>query len=156
MVPEKGWLEWLWPQERRGSTRKSSVPLAAHYWDGDTPAPRGVRDISSDGMYMLTEQRWYPNTLVSVTLTRNDRPEDDPARSIRVTAKVVRSGRDGVGFLEAEEASVSVAERILTQVVGLVEELIQVAGEPGQRLAVVTDVLEHELGCGRLSVIGIG
>ena len=47
---------------------------------------------------MLTEQRWYPNTLVSVTLTRNDRPEDDPARSIRVTAKVVRSGRDGVGF----------------------------------------------------------
>ena len=98
MVPGKGWLEWLWPQERRGSTRKTSLPLAAYYWNGDAPAPHSVRDISSEGMYLVTEQRWYPNTLVTIMLTRKDKPEDDPARSIRVTAKVIRSGTDGVGF----------------------------------------------------------
>jgi hypothetical protein len=98
MAPRKNWLEWLWPQERRGSTRKETVPLEAYYWDGDVPEPHYVRDISPDGMFLITEQRWYPNTLVTISLTRRDRPKEDPTRSLRITARVVRSGSDGVGF----------------------------------------------------------
>lgn len=94
----KSWLEWLWPRERRGSTRKTSLPLEAYYWDGSAPAPHPVRDVSLDGVYVLTEQRWYSHTMLTLTLTRTDRRQNDPSRSARLTAKVVRAGSDGVGF----------------------------------------------------------
>jgi hypothetical protein len=94
----KSWIERLWSEERRRANRKESLPLAAYYWDGSVPAPRQVRDISPEGMYLLTEQRWYLNTLINMTLVRSDKPEDDPERSVRLTARVVRSGTDGVGM----------------------------------------------------------
>jgi hypothetical protein len=47
----------------------------------------------------LTEQRWYPGTLVVLTLQREDFAESDPDRSVTVNAKVVRSDAGGVGFL---------------------------------------------------------
>jgi hypothetical protein len=49
-------------------------------------------------MYLLTEQRWYPNTLITMTLSRSDKANGDPDRSIILVARVVRSGTDGVGF----------------------------------------------------------
>jgi Flp pilus assembly protein TadG len=57
-----------------------------------------VRDISSTGLYLLTEQRWYPGTLVKISLQRNGVTDTDPDRSITVSGKVVRSGADGVGL----------------------------------------------------------
>jgi hypothetical protein len=57
-----------------------------------------IRDISSTGLYLLTEQRWYPGTLVRLLLQRDGVAETDPDRSITVNAKVVRSGTDGVGL----------------------------------------------------------
>jgi hypothetical protein len=98
MASIKSWFERLWSEERRQGKRQKSLPLAAYYWDGGVPAPRQVRDISLEGMYLLTEQRWYPNTLVNMTLTRSDKSEGDPDRSVRVTARVVRAGTDGVGM----------------------------------------------------------
>lgn len=98
MALRRNWLEWLWPQERRASARAPSLPLQAFYWDGAAPTPRAIRDISVDGMYLITEQRWYPNTLVALTVTRKDQQPDDPLHSIRVTGRVVRLGFDGVGF----------------------------------------------------------
>jgi hypothetical protein len=98
MAPGKSWFERLWSEERRRADRKTSLPLCAYYWDGSVPAPRQVRDISPEGMYLLTEQRWYPNTLVSMTLVRSDKKEGDPQRSIMITTRVVRSDTDGVGL----------------------------------------------------------
>jgi hypothetical protein len=49
-------------------------------------------------MYLLTERRWYRNTLLQMTLVRSDKSENEAGHSIRLTARVVRSGRDGVGF----------------------------------------------------------
>jgi hypothetical protein len=49
-------------------------------------------------MYLLTEQRWYPNTLITMTLVRSDKPDADPERSLQLTARVVRAGTDGVGM----------------------------------------------------------
>jgi hypothetical protein len=98
MASGKSWFERLWSEERRRADRKTSLPLAAYYWDGAVPAPRQVRDISPEGMYLLTEQRWYPNTLVTMTLVRSDKPESDPERALRLTARVVRAGTDGVGL----------------------------------------------------------
>jgi hypothetical protein len=97
VAPGNSWFERLWSEERRRGERKA-LPLAAYYWDGAAPSPRQVRDISPEGMYLLTEQRWYPNTLVTMTLVRIDRPETDPERALRLTARVVRAGTDGVGM----------------------------------------------------------
>jgi|SRR5215469_8326029 len=92
-------LEWLTSRERRRVERKGRLPLIAHYWDGGAPMAHEIRDISDRGLYLLTEHRWYPGTLIMLSLQREDVPESDPDRSITVGAKVVRSGTDGVGFL---------------------------------------------------------
>src|SRR5260370_7169724 len=57
-----------------------------------------MRDISSTGLYLLTEERWYPGTVVMISLQRADAADTDLDRSIRVKAKVVRLGKDGVGL----------------------------------------------------------
>jgi len=98
MAPAKSWFERLWSEERRRAERHTALPLAAYYWDGAAPAPRQVRDISPEGMFLLTEQRWYPNTMITMTLTRSDKPDTDPDRSIKIATRVVRSGTDGVGL----------------------------------------------------------
>lgn len=98
MARSKGLVEWLWPSERRRAKRKIALALEAYYWDGAEPHPRLVKNVSTEGMYLSTEQRWYRNTLLQMTLVRRDRAEGQSDRSIRVTAQVIRSGTDGVGF----------------------------------------------------------
>jgi hypothetical protein len=92
------WLESLSSRERRKAPRREVPNLVAHYWDGAAPLAHHIRDISLGGLYLLTEQRWYPGTLVRILLQRADVADTDPDRSIMVNAKVVRSGTDGVGF----------------------------------------------------------
>jgi hypothetical protein len=91
-------FNWLTSGERRHAKRREEIPLVAHYWDGSVPVAHRVRNISARGLYLMTEQRWYPGTLVMLSLQREDLPHEDPDRSITVNAKVIRSGDDGVGF----------------------------------------------------------
>ena len=98
MAPKGSWFARLWSKDRRRAKRQTALPLVAHYWDGAAPQPHQVRDISLAGMYLLTDVRWYPKTLVRMTLTRSDMADTDPDRSIAVTTQVVRPGDDGVGF----------------------------------------------------------
>jgi hypothetical protein len=112
MAAGKSLLEWIWPSERRQGKRQQVTALVAYYWDGAEPRPHRVTDISSRGMYLLTEHRWYRNTLLQMTLVRSDRPENEAGRSIRLTARVVRSGRDGVGFAFVFPASSRPSEGI--------------------------------------------
>ena len=93
----KAWLKKLFSRERRRAKRIPSVSLVAHYWDGAAPVSHVVRDISSIGLYLLTEQQWYLGTMIRMTLQRSDLPEEDKRRSIQVLVKVVRAGDDGVG-----------------------------------------------------------
>jgi hypothetical protein len=58
----------------------------------------GVRDISASGLYVVTEERWYPGTLVLMTLQRTDCGEEVEERSIAVQSRAVRWGPDGVGL----------------------------------------------------------
>jgi len=95
------WLNWLVSRERRRAERQNLPNLVAHYWDGAAPLAHKVRDISSTGLYLVTEQRWYPGTLVMMSLQRDGLAEHHPDRAITVKAKVVRSGVDGVGFVFA-------------------------------------------------------
>jgi hypothetical protein len=72
--------------------------LAAYYWNGAAPQAHGIRDISSTGLYLVTEERWYPGTLVLMTLQRTDVGEEIEERTIAVQSRAMRWGNDGVGL----------------------------------------------------------
>jgi hypothetical protein len=91
-------LGQLFSKDRRRAVRQASPELAAHYWNGGAPVEHSVRDISSTGLFLLTKERWYPGTLLVITLQKRDKAEDSPGRSIAVQAKAVRWGSDGVGL----------------------------------------------------------
>ena len=50
--------------------------LAAYYWTGAAPAAHNIKDISSSGLYVVTEERWYPGTLVMMTLQKTSDGEE--------------------------------------------------------------------------------
>ncbi|MGO8759409.1 MAG: PilZ domain-containing protein [Terracidiphilus sp.] len=103
----RNWLTRLLlgdPVDPRKTQRESLPGLIAYFFTGGTPMPHAVRDISVTGMYIVTSERWYPGTVVQVTLT--DRHKPTVERSITVNARAVRWGSDGVGLefvLEAKK-----------------------------------------------------
>src|ERR1700723_2231485 len=98
MSPVKSWFEQLMSRDRRRTRRYEAPRLVAYYWDGATPQAHRIRDISSTGFYLLTEERWYAGTLVTMTLQRTGSADTGSERSIAVQAKVVRSSTEGVGL----------------------------------------------------------
>jgi hypothetical protein len=96
--PPKNWLERWWSPDPRKAPREPSSSLAAYYWNGAAPKAHTVRDISATGLYVVTEERWYPGTLVLMTLQRTADGEKTAERSISVLSRAVRWGNDGVGL----------------------------------------------------------
>jgi Tfp pilus assembly protein PilZ len=54
--------------------------------------------VSTTGLYVVTEERWYPGTLVLMTLQIMNGVEEAEERSIVVHSRAVRWGNDGVGL----------------------------------------------------------
>ena len=93
-----GWLKKWWTPDPRRAPRVPAPGLAAYYWNGCTPEPHAVRNISSSGLYVVTEERWYPGTLVLMTLQHGESVEQVAERSIAVHTRAVRWDEDGVGL----------------------------------------------------------
>lgn len=92
------WLQnWL-SSDRRRADRQALPGLVAYYWTGSTPRAYQISDISSSGFYVLTEERWFPGTMVLMTLQRTDRAGKNLDDSIAVQSRVVRWGSDGLGL----------------------------------------------------------
>ena len=99
MNPGMNWFARLSFKRRRSTERHRSPQLEAYYWNGANAVPHSVRDISATGAYIVTEERWHPGTVLTVTLQSTDEYLDPrPPRLITVQSKVVRWGIDGVGF----------------------------------------------------------
>jgi hypothetical protein len=98
LPPPKNWLKRWWSPDPRKAPREAVSGLAAYYWTGAAPVPHRIRDISATGLYLVTEERWYPGTLVLMTLQRTDCGEETKERSIYVHSRAVRWGNDGVGL----------------------------------------------------------
>ena len=95
----KNWLQRLLspdPPEPRKAARESLPRLAAYFFTGAAPVGQTIRDISATGMYLVTDERWYPGTIIRMTLT--DRKNPTAEYSVTVNAMVVRWGNDGVGL----------------------------------------------------------
>lgn len=127
MNPVISWFERVWSEEKRilsdekrHAEREKAPPLVAFYWDGAMPVSHPVRDVSLAGMYLVTAQRWYPDTVVRTTLVRTDKPDTDRCRSLELLGRVARSGTDGVGLAfilphaktphDTDEATATVAD----------------------------------------------
>jgi hypothetical protein len=96
--PPKGWLERWWSPDPRKAPREPVPGLAAYFWTGGPSTAHEIRDISSTGLYVVTEERWYPGTLVLMTLQNTAFGEQVAERTICVHSRAVRWGKDGVGL----------------------------------------------------------
>jgi hypothetical protein len=94
----KDWIQEKFSKDRRRADRQASPQLVAFYWDGSPPKAHGIRDISSTGLFLITEGSWYPGTLVMMTLQEDGTVVDRAGESIAVEAEVIRVGADGVGL----------------------------------------------------------
>jgi len=114
--PPRGWLERWWSPDPRKAPREQSPGLAAYYWTGGPPSPQEIKDISSTGLYVVTEERWYPGTLILMTLQNTAFGPEVAERTICVHSRAVRWGKDGVGLQfvlekDSEDASMAAADR---------------------------------------------
>jgi len=98
MAAQRNWLQRWWSPDPRKAPREAAPGLAAYYWNGSSPKAHNIRDISESGLYVVTEERWYPGTLLLMTLQRTDCGEEAQERSIAVQSRAVRWGHDGVGL----------------------------------------------------------
>jgi len=80
---------------RRRGERISHPGLFAFYWTGGAPTPYEILNISTSGLYLRSKDLWSADTLVRMTLERqNDTLED--MDSISVLTRVVRTDEGGV------------------------------------------------------------
>jgi hypothetical protein len=100
MNPVINFFKKLSSYDHRQAPRRQTPLLVAYYWDGAAPMAHEVRDISSTGFYLLTQERWHLGTIVTITLQRTDNSNFDSGTQphIAVMSKVVRLDEDGVGF----------------------------------------------------------
>jgi hypothetical protein len=94
----RSWLQRWWSPDPRKAPREPVAGLAAYYWTGGAPKAHSIKDISSSGLYIVTEERWYPGTLILMTLQQTDKGDKTTERSISVHSRAVRCGSDGVGL----------------------------------------------------------
>src|SRR4029077_4686784 len=79
-----------------------------------------VKNVSSTGLYLLTEERWQPGTVLMLTLQREGPVVLSPKHRITTQARVVWCGHEGVGlsFVLAEDP-------VSVQWEGLLESMIE-------------------------------
>lgn len=99
--PKRGWLSRLLspePEDARKSTRLPVAGLVAHFFTGGAPVAHEIRDVSATGLYVVTSERWYPGTIIRMTLSKPDVGQSPADRSITIQAEAMRWGNDGVGL----------------------------------------------------------
>jgi hypothetical protein len=67
---DMNWFGKILNPDRRRAPRWEAQYLVAYYWDGSTPTPHRIRNISMSGFYLETTTRWHPGTLVTMTIQR--------------------------------------------------------------------------------------
>jgi hypothetical protein len=98
MAGQIGWLDKLLKAEPDRAERRSVSDFAAYRWTHSGLRQDAVKNVSSTGVYLVTEERWQPGTILTLTLQREGQVELSSQYRITTQARVARSGRDGVGL----------------------------------------------------------
>lgn len=106
---------WLKPalsakSDRRRALRRYVPGMVVHYYTGGAPTPHDIADISMTGLYVLTEDRWVPETMIRMTLQKPC-SKGERKQSITVLSRVVRRGSDGVAAEFVTEESLDPSSR---------------------------------------------
>jgi hypothetical protein len=72
--------------------------LAASYGLDSASNPAEVKDISSTGIYLITEKRLRTGEMITLTLQESGEAENRSENQISIHARVARHGQDGVGL----------------------------------------------------------
>lgn len=89
--------------ERRKDGRVPARGLEVFYGTGLEQKRARVKDISPTGIYLLTRERWLPGTQVELTLQRKGLFDHHPRLQVRLQARAIRRGDDGVGLVFVHE-----------------------------------------------------
>ncbi len=125
----KGWIGFLLGPPR--AERRSAKQFAAYRWTGKTVRTDAVKNISTTGVYIFTEERRPVGTLMAVTLQKAGPLEPSPEHRITALARVVRCGDDGMGltFVASKDPGCREWENLLEQLVDQIK--------PGDMLSLV-------------------
>ncbi|MGD1061908.1 MAG: hypothetical protein ABR860_01495 [Terracidiphilus sp.] len=95
----KSWIRRLGHPEKPRAERR--IPSGFIAWQTNNPAskPSAIKNISSAGLYLLTEERWPVDELIPLTIALEGLPENSADDRIPVQARVARHGEDGIGLL---------------------------------------------------------
>lgn len=78
------------------------IPFVAFFSNGGAPKRYEVKNVTFDGAYVVTDDKWYRGTILMMTFQYDPyylqvAPINGNAEaSIRMRAKIVRPGEDGV------------------------------------------------------------
>jgi len=92
----------LQPSDRRKGKRHV-IPGSEAYFSIGSPRAQEVSNISTEGFYVRTEDRWSEGTSLLVGLQITNPLSREVEARISVQSKVVRTGPDGVGFVYDDE-----------------------------------------------------
>jgi hypothetical protein len=108
-VSIKNWWGRWWSPDPRKSQREAIPGLTAFYWNGAAPEGHSVRNMSATGLYLNTEERWFPGTLVTMTLQYTGEDDNKKECSVSVACKAKWWGDSGVGleFVLRDEAKLT-------------------------------------------------
>jgi hypothetical protein len=87
-----------YPEQPRADRLPAAARLAAHCDTELNHIDAGVKDISSTGLYLVTEKRFATGEVVHLTLHAQGSGENHSELEIAVDARVARLGQDGVGL----------------------------------------------------------
>jgi hypothetical protein len=79
-------LRWLFPEVNQ--RRAVRYPPRSYH----------VGDMSATGLFLLTNERWAPGTMIQMTLQQQDVKQHSGQHSICVLSEVVRWSENGAGF----------------------------------------------------------
>ncbi len=84
--------------ERREDGRISVRDLDVFHFTGSKQKRFKVKDMSATGVYLHTDERWLPGARVLLTLQRTGLLGQRSGPPVRLRARFVRAGEDGVGL----------------------------------------------------------
>lgn len=84
---------------RRTALRKAVPGLVAFPWGRPDSPAYCVENLSSTGLYLVTEERWPRGAVISLALQRSGARESRHAHRVLVEAGTIRLGANGLGLM---------------------------------------------------------
>jgi hypothetical protein len=94
----KSWIKRLGYPEKPRAERRVPSGFAARQANNLASRPAIIQNISSSGLYLITEDRWPIGKVLSLKVHVDGLPENQFEPEFPVQARVIRHGEDGVGL----------------------------------------------------------